>query len=80
MKKEPIKTNRDNNTHNHFKVYLEPDENPTIEEVLNFCHNGDRVPFEQWNSDNIKIYFSGYYNLIKTNYGYEYYGFTPYSD
>jgi hypothetical protein len=64
----------------HIKVYLEENENPTIDEVLKVCDNGSRLPKSEWSWKTPEIYFRGWYTLYKTDYGYEYYGYNPYDD
>ena len=56
----------------------------TLEEqtILNLVHNGSKLPKEEWknHTGDIMVYFTGWYTITKTDYGYKYIGCEPYTD
>ena len=51
------------------------------EEILSLAKNGSKLPKEEWKKSNdICIYFTGWYTITKTDYGYKYVGCEPYTD
>jgi hypothetical protein len=56
----------------------------TLEEgtILNLVHNGNKLPKEEWQkgTGDIIVYFTGWYTITKTDYGYKYIGCEPYTD
>jgi hypothetical protein len=56
----------------------------TLEEndILLLVGNGHKLPKAEWqkNTDDISIYFGGWYTITKTEYGYKYIGCEPYTD
>lgn len=50
--------------------------------ILNLVHNGHKLPKEEWqkNTGDAMIYFTGWYTITKTDYGYKYVGCEPYTD
>lgn len=56
----------------------------TLEEndILLLVGNGHKLPKAEWqkNTDDISIYFGGWYTITKTEYGYRYIGCEPYTD
>lgn len=56
----------------------------TLEEndILLLVGNGHKLPKAEWqkNTDDISIYFGGWYIITKTEYGYKYIGCEPYTD
>lgn len=56
----------------------------TLEEsdILMLVGNGKKLPKEEWKNGNgdIMVYFTGWYTITKTDYGYKYEGCEPYTD
>lgn len=56
----------------------------TLEEsdILLLVGNGNKLPKEEWkkHTGDIMIYFTGWYTITKTDYGYKYIGCEPYTD
>lgn len=50
--------------------------------ILNLVHNGSKLPKEEWknHTGDIMVYFTGWYTITKTDYGYKYIGCEPYTD
>lgn len=51
-------------------------------DILLLVGNGHKLPKVEWqkNTDDINIYFGGWYTITKTEYGYKYIGCEPYTD
>ena len=51
-------------------------------DILLLVGNGHKLPKAEWqkNTDDISIYFGGWYTITKTEYGYKYIGCEPYTD
>lgn len=51
-------------------------------DILLLVGNGHKLPKAEWqkNTDDISIYFGGWYTITKTEYGYKYVGCEPYTD
>lgn len=51
-------------------------------DILLLVGNGHKLPKTEWqkNTDDISIYFGGWYTITKTEYGYKYIGCEPYTD
>ena len=50
--------------------------------ILELVHNNGKLPKEEWQkgTGDIMVYFTGWYTITKTDYGYKYTGCEPYTD
>ncbi len=51
-------------------------------DILLLVKNGSKLPKEEWQkgTGDIMVYFTGWYTITKTDYGYKYIGCEPYTD
>lgn len=51
-------------------------------DILLLVGNSHKLPKAEWqkNTDDISVYFGGWYTITKTEYGYKYVGCEPYTD
>lgn len=65
-----------------YVAEIHTDEELSEEQILKLVDNRSRLPYAEWQKafGNPVIYFSGYYTITKTSYGYRYDGCEPFTD